>query len=122
MRTRLALGFGALAITLAACGGGESASDSTGGTATIDVTAPGGFKYDKDAYTIPAGPQKIGLINKDAQAHNIVIDGPNGQIKFAAGSKSNTIGDVDLPAGEYRMYCNLPGHEAGGMVASLTVG
>ena len=27
----------------------------------------------------------------------------------------------NAPAGEYRFYCNVPGHETAGMVGTLTV-
>jgi plastocyanin len=119
MKATLVLAAAVGALTLAACGG--SSGEAVPVDASLNVVAPGGFKYDKDSYTLPAGPQTIALLNKDSQAHNIKIKDVDG-VNIQAGGKSSKVGNVDLTAGTYTIYCSIPGHEAGGMKAELAVG
>jgi plastocyanin len=119
MKATLALATVIGALTLAACGG--SSGEAVPIDASLSVVAPGGFKFDKDTYTLPAGPQTIALLNKDTQVHNLKLKDVDG-INIQAGGKSSKVGNVDLKPGTYTMYCSIPGHEAGGMKAELTVG
>jgi uncharacterized cupredoxin-like copper-binding protein len=130
MRARTLLVACALTpLVLAACGSSNKSSDSGGSSAAADVTvvAPGGLKYDMDAYTAPAKDGGFGLQfqNKDNQTHSVVVRDASGnrvgdRMLLAPGkSKTET---VKLPAGVYELYCDVPGHEAAGMKATLTVG
>jgi plastocyanin len=120
MKATFVLAATVSALTLAACSGGSS-GEAIPENVSLTVVAPGGFKYDKDAYTLSSGPQTVALLNRDSQAHNIKIKDVDG-INIQAGAKSSKVGNVDLAAGTYTLYCSLPGHEAGGMKADLTVG
>lgn len=75
--------------------------------------------------TLPAGAALIELQNQGEDAHNLRIErtdgsgapvdvpeAESGEVKSAAAT---------LPAGDYRLYCALPGHESAGMRAKLTV-
>jgi plastocyanin len=72
--------------------------------------------------TLPAGRALVQLQNIGEDAHNLriesaatVFDVPlaeSGEVREADGT---------LPAGDYRVYCALPGHDAAGMHARLTV-
>lgn len=106
------------ALGTAACGGGGS-----GGTVTADVVvgAGPGLKFDQQAYTVTAGSRSIALVQKDTQAHSLKIKGVDGlRLAVTAGDKSAKA-TVTLQAGTYTLYCDIPGHEQGGMHATLTV-
>ena len=87
---------------------------------TVDVEALSTLKFDSDAYTAPVG--KVQFNYGGATGHTLAIQDP----KFdgfllttdAGGPKK---GSVLLAAGKYRIYCTVPGHEAAGMWATLTV-
>lgn len=110
-------------------------SDTTATTATapaaaagttVDVTAdPNGMlAFTEKTLTAPAGSVTFTLTNDSPVPHNIAVKGGGGVDSPA----SDTIqgGDtaeitVDLPAGTYEYYCEIPGHEAAGMKGEITV-
>jgi len=124
-RFRTPLVASALLIALAACGGSESPSASY--TVPVDadlvVKAVPTIRWDQTEYTAPAGEISVFLANDDNVKHNLVILEDNkvvGDLELVVAKK----GDVDqgvivLEAGEYRVYCTIPGH--GGMNSLLTV-
>jgi hypothetical protein len=71
---------------------------------------------------LPAGKARVQLQNFGEDAHNLRIESvgssldvplaESGEVQEASGT---------LPAGDYTVYCTLPGHEAQGMRARLTV-
>lgn len=75
--------------------------------------------------TLVAGPAKIELQNFGEDAHNLRIERTDGTgtpldvPETEAGERTAAAGT--LPAGEYKVYCALPGHEAAGMHARLSV-
>jgi plastocyanin len=87
----------------------------------VDVEALSTLKFNADAYTAPTG--KVQFNYSGATGHTLLIQ----DSKFdgfilttdAGGPKK---GSVLLTAGKYTIYCNVPGHEAAGMHAELTVG
>ena len=114
----------ALVLTLAACGGSKddnspSTSTTAGGAhSTVTVHAEDSLKFDKTAYTAQAGTISIDYLNDGSQAHTLLIQGNK---KFKLGIGHEARGTVTLAPGTYTLYCNLPGHEAAGMKATLTV-
>lgn len=77
--------------------------------------------------TIPADtPVTIALPNEGSILHNFSLDEHNNpdlpiepiDIDIEAGALESTT--VELPAGTYYFYCNVPGHEAAGMFGYLT--
>ena len=62
--------------------------------------------------SLPAGPALIELQNQGEDAHNDVPEAEAGEISSR---------EATLASGDYRLYCALPGHEAAGMRASLSV-
>jgi nitrite reductase (NO-forming) len=141
-----AAALAALSLGLAACGGSDSTSAATTAPATTTaapaVTAPAGtapaatatvvevaadpggsLAFTKTTLTAPAGPVTLKLTNDSPVPHNIAVKGSG-----VDSPPSDTIqgGDsaelkVDLPAGSYEYYCEVPGHEAAGMKGTITV-
>jgi len=87
---------------------------------TVAVEALASIKFNATEYTAPAGIVQFNY--GGATGHTLAIQDP----KFdgflltsdAGGPKA---GKVELAAGKYTLYCNVPGHEAQGMKATLTV-
>jgi uncharacterized cupredoxin-like copper-binding protein len=75
--------------------------------------------------SLPAGRILIELINQGEDAHNLLI-APAGSTRILASFDTLASGrqgtqTVSLAPGSYRLWCSLPGHEALGMHAELTV-
>ena len=89
--------------------------------ATLEVDALGNLTFDKKAYSVPAGVTQINYVSKDGP-HNLSFDPPgptNLSLDVPANGTVST--KVLLKPGTYTIYCNLPGHRAAGMEATLTV-
>jgi plastocyanin len=113
-------------LLFAACGSDGGSSETPPANIDVTVVAPGGFKFDMDTYTAPATSGGFGMDfdNKDSQSHSVAFRDGNGdkvgpRVLLAPGKSKDF--SVDLPAGTYELYCDVPGHEAGGMKATLTV-
>jgi plastocyanin len=118
----------ALVITLlavlgiAACGGDDddASSTPTSGADGITVVAKD-LGFDADSYSADAGEVTISYENTGAVEHTLVIDGVD---DFKLDVPAN--GDVDestlqLEAGTYTIYCDVPGHRDAGMEATVEV-
>jgi uncharacterized cupredoxin-like copper-binding protein len=124
---RLRGGLGALAavagLTLGACSsGGSTAKPPPDANLVIEAHD---IKFDKKAYTAQPGAVKIAYLSKANQTHTLlVLDAQNHEIgdKLKVTPGKVVGGTYDLPAGTYRLVCDIPGHESAGMVATLTVG
>jgi plastocyanin len=123
MRILIRVAFAALfvALPLGACGGGSSSSGPLSG-ADVTVHAKDTLRFDKSEYTAKAGTIKIGYVNDGNLTHTLLIDGHPEFSKLQVASKGQSqIGTAQLPAGTYQIYCDIPGHRAAGMQASLVV-
>lgn len=96
-----------------------------------DPTIPRlGVKAVEWAYTlsrpeVPAGEVVVELNNMGEDPHNLNLQladgsGPQGEIA-TIGPTSQGIAKFDLPAGTYRLWCDLDEHEERGMKATLVV-
>jgi uncharacterized cupredoxin-like copper-binding protein len=75
--------------------------------------------------TVAAGPAAIELDNFGQDPHDLRVervDDPTTGFSFSL-AKPRTVATmkVELGAGQWKLYCTLPGHEALGMSARLTV-
>jgi cytochrome c oxidase subunit II len=123
--------IGALVIVagvLAGCGGddddGGSGGDglSTGsgdGGETVTVVAQDTLSFDGDTYTASAGEVTFEYENGGNLTHTLLIDGVD-DFKLTVSANGDTDeGTAELDPGDYRIYCDIPGHES--MEATLTV-
>ena len=129
-RTLLCCAGAALLLApLAACGDDDdttstptsASSDGGGGGGaggTLRVGALDSLRFDAESYEVAAGEVHVVYENEGSIAHTLLIDEVDG-FKLAVGDTDE--GDVELEPGTYRIYCDVAGHEAGGMVAELTV-
>lgn len=74
---------------------------------------------------IAAGALSLQLVNAGEDAHDLHVRPAAGgtDLLSATTTASGTTTTISgsLPAGTYTLYCSLPGHEAAGMRATLTV-
>lgn len=118
-----------LALALVACtGGGGGSTPAAGGGAAggpvelaVSLTD---FALHPDRLTAPAGRELQIAVSNDGQApHVFAVDTGSGVLEtpqLEAG-RTATLAVPPLEAGEYRIFCPIPGHEDLGMVGSLVV-
>jgi plastocyanin len=126
--------IGALAIAgavLGGCGGGDDGDsgegDSDGGLSTGDgggdgpvtVIAEDALSFDRDAYTASPGDVTFDYENSGNLTHTLLIDGVDDFELRVTSNGDTDEGTAQLEAGDYRIYCDIPGHES--MEATLTV-
>jgi len=74
---------------------------------------------------VPAGEVVVELNNMGEDPHNLNLqleDGSGPEEKITTvGPSAQGIAKFNLPAGSYRLWCDLDGHEAAGMKATLIV-
>ena len=105
-------------LALAACGGDDD--DSTSATTafagqTVKVEATDALKFVPDHLTATAGVIRIVQDNTGSTTHTFVIEDHDFKLT------NDDSGDIDLTAGDYVFYCDIPGHRAAGMQGTLTV-
>lgn len=109
---------------LGAAGGGAPAPAEPGAGAALTVEAHD-IEFDSDAYRIAAGPVDIEYRQKGKLPHSLVIEEARGAavdgFKLGVGDADADRGTVDLPPGDYVLYCDVPGHRGAGMEAELQV-
>jgi plastocyanin len=105
-----------LGLLLAACGGDDDSGGNAKGGETISAT---NGKVTVDAHDVyfnakeidaTPGDLTITLKNEGAQQHSFVIDDPKFKVQTPPGSSKT--GTVDVKAGSYAYYCDIPGHRA----------
>jgi plastocyanin len=122
MRLGEATIIGAVAAAAAAgvLGGcGDDGDGTSAGDADLTVVAEDSLEFDRDSYTASAGEIAVSYENAGNLTHTLLVEGID-DFKLTVGSTGDTdTGSVELEPGEYRLYCDVPGHEA--MEATLTV-
>lgn len=111
------------ALALAACGSGDDRNDAgDAALAGTPVSMRDAMRFGPDTLTVKSGSDvQIALSNNGAIKHNLSIDAADVDQDLDGGdSTSITFTAPDAP-GEYKIYCNIPGHEAAGMKATLIV-
>jgi plastocyanin len=113
---------------LAAVGGGgvKPPAQEQNGKLAIDANPSGQLAYTVKAANATAGKITISMTNMSGVGHNLAIQvgtGPTGKVLGAtpvttSGTHSITL---NLPAGKYTFFCQVPGHRAAGMFGTLTV-
>lgn len=106
---------------------GGTTSVSTGGevsgTPTRLAVAASEFKFSPATLTAPAGPVVIDVHNSGAIQHTMGLKDAAAKVTPNIDPGQTQALDLgSLKAGSYTLVCTIPGHEAAGMKATLTVG
>jgi len=114
---------------------GPSLDDGSGGaaagyvaptgaaTSTVDVSAGPGLTFNGVAFTgnYTAKPGVVQISYGGASGHTLAIQDPKFDGFLLHSDTNPKTGKVQLAAGTYTIYCTVPGHEAAGMKATITV-
>jgi uncharacterized cupredoxin-like copper-binding protein len=118
---RRALGVALVLTAVASCGGDDS---STGSNPPIDAdvtVVAKDISFPQTHFTAEAGPVDIAYEDQGHIPHTLKIEGVD-DFELKVNSHGDVDeGTVDLDAGEYTIYCDIPGHRAAGMEATLVV-
>jgi plastocyanin len=116
------LGLGlALGVLIAVAGCGAQTPQPPGSIKVIMTE----YAYSPKDITVPAGKSVFYLVNSGSNAHTMILRDSTG-VRLA-GSDLVSAGDVsiftadNLQVGNYVIFCDQQGHEASGMVGTLTV-
>lgn len=97
-----------------------AAADEEGQTVEVGLTE---FAINLSTMEVPAGPTTFAVTNVGSMEHNFEIEGQGVEEAFDENlqpGQSDTL-TVDLPPGEYTIYCPVGNHRARGMEVTLTV-
>jgi plastocyanin len=126
----------AAALALAGCGGDdeeptagapaeatETPTEAAAGSTLSIAADPGGaLKFTKTEYTAKAGQVTVEFANEAQLPHAAEIEGGGveEETETVTGKDAPPLA-VDLPAGEYTIYCPVGNHREAGMEAKLVV-
>ena len=122
---RIGLTVALLALPMAACGGDDDGGDDAGSdtgpppAGAVQVVASDGLDFDADEYTATAGEITFVYEGGNIQ-HSLVVEGHEDEMRLLISGDEDQ-GTLTLDAGEYVLYCDIPGHQSAGMEATLTV-
>ena len=115
-----------------------AAPAATASTVTVTLGAPTEFALAASPAEVPAGKVAFTVANKGEILHEMVVvpgagaaaltqpdgsaseEGSPGEVPDVPPGEGGTV-TIDLPAGDYVLLCNLPGHFAGGMYTTFVV-
>jgi uncharacterized cupredoxin-like copper-binding protein len=79
------------------------------------------WAFDPSPLVARAGLITFRIKNEGSVEHNFVVEGkPEAQVDAIEPGKSKTL-TTELAAGQYTVFCNLPGHREAGMHGPLNV-
>lgn len=127
---RVAAAAAVLVLLVSGCGGDDDDASADQGSSEQPAPVSEGdaavviavdIDFGQDDYEAEAGEVSFVYENQGNIAHTLLIKDVDG---FEL--EVNSAGDVDegsvqLDVGEYELYCDIPGHEVAGMVATLVV-
>lgn len=121
----LAIVFAAISVGLGARAVDESKTNAAAaGTAGAAATAASVMVHLREFAigdaTVAAGGT-LDVMNEGSVAHNITIRDTDLKTADLAGGGEEKLALSGLDEGTYTMFCSVPGHEAAGMKATLTV-
>lgn len=100
--------------------GGGSASSGGGGATVVDVQLSE-FAITPAAIVVPPGKVQLRVVNKGTMVHNFSIPSLGEKTADLPAGGSETLDLGDLAPGVYDALCEIAGHAASGMVATVTV-
>ena len=114
---RIATTIGAVALLLAACGGGDGDASVDGAEGAAPASAfeieAGDLYFDQEQLAAPAGEIEFTLVNVGAAEHDLVIEEADDAVVVFAAPGETATGTIELAAGSYTFYCSIPGHRSG---------
>ena len=100
--------------------GGTAATDERPPPSTVNVNL-GDFSIKPSEIRVAEGGT-LNVTNIGAEPHNLMVNGTSFVSKMLEGGGTDTMSLTGLAPGTYEIHCDVPGHEAAGMVGTLHVG
>ena len=98
-------------------GGSTAVATATEAVAHVELTE---FAIDPATVTVAVGGE-VEVTNAGTSEHNYAIEGEDIRTPNLGTGESATLAVGGLPAGEYEVLCELPGHADAGMRGTLTI-
>jgi glucose/arabinose dehydrogenase/plastocyanin len=93
------------------------AASATNGELTVTMND---MFFDPDRIQIPADTDvRITLENNGDTLHNFTVTDTDISVDVEPGDTGEAV--INLPAGKYKVFCNVPGHKEAGMTAQLII-
>ena len=106
---------------LAACGGGDANNGGASPSGNADVVVEArNLDFDANSYSAKEGTVSIEYLQKDTMTHTLAIEGKS-NFKLSVNGQKTDKDELLLEAGDYTLYCDIPGHRLAGMEATLTI-
>ncbi len=125
LRTAIAQPLGAAlaaALVVGSCGGGGgSPIGEAPDEGVLRIVADDTQGFDADTYRVAAGEVRVEYVQSGFQAHTLVIEGLEDQMRLEVENGGSDAHTVTLQPGRYILYCDVAGHREGGMEARLLV-
>ena len=122
MKIRKCTGIVMAALLLISCGGSvEKKAVTPPMDGVVRVTTYDSQKFDAEMYEAEEGLVKIEYLLDGFQSHTLVIEGMEDDFKLEVGDEKTALGEIELKAGRYILYCDIAGHRTSGMEAKLLV-
>ena len=102
-----------------AAGGGGYVAPTGPAVATVEIDALPQLRFQAKEFTTQAGVNEIKYVDKGG-THTLLFQEPE-LAGFKLQVAPDDSGKVDLKPGTYTVYCDIPGHRAAGMQATITV-
>ena len=99
--------------------GGTASAGSGAVATTIDVSLSE-FKIDGNLVA-QTGDVNLSVTNAGSQQHNLVVEETGAQTPLLNGGDAAVLALGSLDAGNYTVFCNVPGHRESGMETTLIV-
>ncbi len=96
-------------------GGGEADGQAAGGVTVVGTE----FAFAPDPLVVASGAE-VTFVNEGGAFHNLEIEGVAGFL-LEADPGAQDVAILEVAPGTYVMFCNVPGHRAGGMEGTLVV-
>jgi plastocyanin len=110
------------ALVVGACGGGGgSPIGEAPDEGVLRIVADDTQDFDADTYRVAAGEVRVEYVQSGFQAHTLVIEGLEEQMRLEVENGGSDAHTVTLQPGRYILYCDVAGHREGGMEARLLV-
>lgn len=99
---------------------GTAAASGASGTTTVKAELSE-FKISGDL-SAPEGEVALAVANTGTVQHDLTVEGTGVATKKLDPGTTQTVSLGKLPAGNYKIFCSVPGHKEAGMTATLMVG
>lgn len=80
------------------------------------------YSFTPQTFTLKSGERvRLNFKNQGVVVHNLVVEGEGISTQTISPGQEDTVEFTTPEAGEYTIFCSVPGHRERGMIGTLTV-